>query len=129
MDDLAVLAPHVWLDMMQLFELTDIMQQIGDVPFAEALNNIRECNHTNSNIDLIKSRVITEDDHAAKRDSTPILYYNKAVSDHNTKAFLQSIPGSEDPKYSEYVVIGDDQPQIKVNILMFALEMQFDSLN
>ena len=118
-DDLSVLAPHVWLDRMQLFELTEIMRQAGDVPFAEALNNIREGNHTNSNINLIKSRIITEEDHATKLDSTHILYYNKAVSDHNTKAF-NACQGQKIQNTAKDVVIGDVQPQVKVKILQSA---------
>lgn len=38
--DYSVLAPNIWIDNMNLFELTEIMKQANDRPFAQTLNNI-----------------------------------------------------------------------------------------
>ena len=44
-----------------MFELTQIMRQADEKPYAELLNRLREGNHTEEDILSLKTRVIPSD--------------------------------------------------------------------
>ena len=56
----APLAPVLWESLVTMFELTRVMRQSEDQLFASALNRIREGNQTAADIDIIKSRMVSE---------------------------------------------------------------------
>ena len=51
----ATLATNSWNDLFTLFELTDIMRQKDDRPFAELLNRLREGKHSKNDIECLKT--------------------------------------------------------------------------
>ena len=55
----ASLGPNLWQTHFTMFELTEIMRQKEDAPFAELLNRIREGNHTEEDLTVLKSRSIS----------------------------------------------------------------------
>ena len=54
----SALASNIWTQDFTLFELTDIMRQKDDRQFAELLNRLREGNHTDADLDVLKERRI-----------------------------------------------------------------------
>ena len=52
------LATNIWNEYFTLFELTDIMRQKDDKEFAELLNRLREGNHTQNDIEVLKERIL-----------------------------------------------------------------------
>ena len=53
---------NLWLDLVQLYEMTTIMRQNDDAIFASCLNRIREGKQTKEDIDLIASRLCYKED-------------------------------------------------------------------
>ena len=60
-DSYAVLHGSLWVEQFRCIELTQVMRQ-KDRDFPELLNRLREGTQTESDIDCLKSRVITDDD-------------------------------------------------------------------
>ena len=56
--DYSSLAPNLWQTHFTMFELTEIMRQKDDTPFAELLNRVREGNQTEKDFAVLKSRSI-----------------------------------------------------------------------
>ena len=52
------LATNIWNEYFTLFELTEIMRQKDDKEFAELLNRLREGNHTQNDIEVLKERIL-----------------------------------------------------------------------
>lgn len=54
------LAPNLWQDhyYMYMHELTQIMRQKDDKPFADLLNRLRTGNHTSNDIKYLQKRLI-----------------------------------------------------------------------
>ena len=55
------LATNIWNEYFTLFELTEIMRQKDDKEFAELLNRLREGNHTQNDIEVLKERSLKSD--------------------------------------------------------------------
>ena len=51
-----------WKDKFQIHELTEIMRQKDDLPFANLLKRLRVGEHTKEDIELLKTRLITRSD-------------------------------------------------------------------
>ena len=121
------LAPHPWLDNMELFELTQIMRHSGDKRFAEALNNMREGKHTDEDVQLISQRVVQSSDCKYPLDATHILYYNPTVASHNS-LLLNSCQSEKISHPSVDIVIGDIPEEVKKQILEKAPTRAGDSM-
>ena len=52
------LAPNLWQTYFTMFELTEIMRQKDDAPFAELLNRIRDGRQTEKDISMLNSRSV-----------------------------------------------------------------------
>jgi len=61
-DDYDLLAPNLWTQHFSIFELFEIMRQKDDQDFAKLLNRLRIGQHTQSDIRVLKSRLITQDE-------------------------------------------------------------------
>ena len=117
-DDYSILSPNIWLDNIELFELTELMRQAGDKTFAEALNNIREGNQTEDDITLITSRTISTHQ-SYPVEATHLLYYNKSVEQHNNMLF--EVSELDKISYTATdIVIGDLTAEVKEKILQRA---------
>lgn len=51
-DEYGVLAPNVWQELFEMFELKQIMRQRESKDFAELLNRLREGNHTKQETEI-----------------------------------------------------------------------------
>ena len=65
------------------------MRQAGDKSFAETLNNIREGQQTEDDVDLLRTRLVEKQDLAQLAETTHILYYRKSVLEHNMNAYTR----------------------------------------
>ncbi|CAB3995588.1 ATP-dependent DNA helicase PIF1 [Paramuricea clavata] len=57
-DDYAALATNPWQQYFQMFELSEVMRQSEDKELAEIVNRIREGNHTEDDMELLKERIL-----------------------------------------------------------------------
>lgn len=89
------LAINLWTDLFQMYELTEIMRQRSDQDFAKLLNRLREGLHTDSDIDMLKSRICRRAD-ILDMNFVPHLYTTNAqVNSHNDSAFEMALPESK----------------------------------
>ncbi|XP_063951720.1 uncharacterized protein LOC135153231 [Lytechinus pictus] len=113
-----VLAPNVWTNNFELFELTDIMRQKEDVAYAALLNRMREGKQTKEDIKLLKGRIISKEDENYPVDVTHLLYHNEAVDAHNKQ--LHSSVANQAVLASHDIVIGDITDEVKQKVLSCA---------
>ena len=76
------LASNVWQDNVKLFELTTIMRQKDDKTYAELLNRMREGNHTEGDVKLLKTRLIQPGECV---NVPHLCCLNSSVDEHNRK--------------------------------------------
>ena len=60
----SILAPNLWQELFETFELNEIMRQRESRVFAKILNRLREGNHTDHEIVKIKERIVNDDNSA-----------------------------------------------------------------
>jgi len=92
---------HPW-SVFTMIELTDIMRQKDDQPFAELLNRFRTASQTEADIACIQSRSITPTDSNYPHDALHIWAENKPVDDFNNAKLAQI-------KLPEYTLNAVDQ--------------------
>ena len=82
------LASNLWSDNFTMHELTTIMRQRNDLPFAELLNRLREGRHTSADIDVLQS---CQNRELSTSQSTPphLFPTNKLVDQFNSNLFAQ----------------------------------------
>lgn len=83
------LADNLWQKYFSLYELTQIMRQQNDLPFANLLNRLREGKHTQEDINLLNTRMISTNIQPP-HNITHIYPTNKQVSNHNINIFNKS---------------------------------------
>ena len=85
----AALATNLWEKNVRMFELTEIMRQADDKSFAELLNRLREGVITQSDLDVIESRVIQTNDpcHMEIMKKPHFFLDNNKVNHHNERCF------------------------------------------
>ena len=81
---------HPW-HIFRMIELTQIMRQKDDQPFAELLNRFRTASQTQEDLDCIETRSISTDETESLTDTIHIWAENKPVREHNNK-HLEKIP-------------------------------------
>ena len=121
----SILTPNVWTENFHLFELTKIMRQLDDLPFAETLNRVREGHHTPEDIKLLKTRVV--DDSNCPNNATRIMYRNKHVEAHNT-AFYQTSSTAKVEVEATDIVIGDVTAEVAQKIKTKAPKKSGDAM-
>ena len=114
-------ASNVWTDYFTLFELTEIMRQKDDKQFAQLLNRLREGNHSEDDIAILKQRLMTsrpgEDDYPM--NIAHLFTTNASVNAHNNALYTCSKTDKAQIKAIDIIVgdITDDlQKQIKNKI-------------
>ncbi|XP_070183583.1 uncharacterized protein [Littorina saxatilis] len=113
------LAPIVWQELFQMFELTQVMRQKDDRTFAEALNRIREGCHTKEDASLITSRVVKS---SIPDNMLHLFTSRRLVTDQNTKS-LALLQSSEILLEAKDSVMGDISVALKTKILHKARDM------
>ena len=80
-NDYSPLAPNLWQSFFKMFELTEIMRQKDDTPFAEILNRVREGQQTETDIRVLKSRSVSSKaaDYQGVRNALHLFPCNAAV--------------------------------------------------
>jgi len=81
---------HLW-KVFKMCELTEIMRQRGDSIFSDLLNNIRVGRVTESDIEILRSRLISESEKAYPKEAMHIFAENKLTERHNL-FMLEAIP-------------------------------------
>jgi hypothetical protein len=89
-DNYAALAPSLWTENFKYLELTQIMRQQKDKPFAEMLNRIRKGEHTSKDIDLLKTRSV-DDDISIPSNTLHVFPFNAEVNVYNS-SMLHQLP-------------------------------------
>lgn len=78
-----------------MYEITEIMRQKNDQDFAKLLNRLRKGVHTDSDIDMLKTRICSKAD-ILDMNFVPHLYTTNAqVNSHNDAAFAMALPKSK----------------------------------
>ena len=72
----------------KLAELTEVMRQRGDTVFIDLLNNVRKGKLTESDIDILRSRIITENHLDYPQHALHLFAENAPVLEHNEKKLL-----------------------------------------
>lgn len=85
---------HPW-HLFSIIELTEIMRQQDDQPFAEMLNRFRTANQTEEDIKCIQSRSINPADDNYPRDAIHVFAENTPVNEHNNNKLERlHVPGT-----------------------------------
>ncbi|CAF4391999.1 unnamed protein product [Rotaria socialis] len=72
--------------LLRLFELTEIMRQKDDKPFAMALSNLAKGMMTSEDINLLKSRIVSVDKLEGTENAIRVFRSNAEVDAYNAKA-------------------------------------------
>ena len=86
------LATNLWKEYFTIFELTEIMRQKNDDQWKEVLSRIRVCNHTSSDIELIMTRQISQEESIEMIDIPHLFPTRDGVAEFNENV-LQRTPG------------------------------------
>jgi hypothetical protein len=113
-DGYATLATNLWQQYFQMFELTEVMRQRGDKDFAQILNRIREGKHTESDIEVLKERILklSPEHPDYPMTSTHLFSTNMAVDQHNHSIFNKSVNEKVEVKAID-IVLGDLSDDLK----------------
>ena len=114
----ASLAPNLWQTYFTMFELTEIMRQKDDAPFAELLNRIREGNQTEEDISVLKSRSVSSEttQYQELRNELHLFPCNASVDAHNKDVYDRATTEKAEIKCSD-TVLGEDSNEVKIQIL------------
>ena len=116
--DYSPLAANLWQEFFKMFELTEIMRQKDDAPFAEILNRIREGRQTEKDISVLNSRSVSSKtaDYQELRNELHLFPCNAAVDAHNKDVYERATSQKTEIKCSD-TVLGEDSKVIKEQIL------------
>ena len=111
------LAANLWQTFFKMFELTEIMRQKDDTPFAEILNRIREGRQTEKDICVLKSRSVSSKtaDYQGLRNELHLFPCNAAVDAHNKDIYERVKSQKAEIKCSD-TVLGEDSKAVKAQI-------------
>jgi len=113
-DNYSALAANIWQDHFQMFELTEIMRQKDDKQFAELLNRLREGNHTEHDIKVLKTRILKENPTSINypMSKTHLFVTNACVNVHNTTIYEKSSRNKAQVKAVD-IIVGDVNDALK----------------
>ena len=108
------LATNIWNEYFTLFELTEIMRQKDDKEFAELLNRLREGNHTQNDIEVLKERIlkIRPGQENYPINMTHLFSTNAQVNNHNNTIDQASHTDKAQIKCID-IVVGDMSDALK----------------
>ena len=113
-DGYTALATNLWQQYFQMFELSEVMRQKEDKDFAEILNRIREGKHTDSDIRVLRERILklSPEHPDYPINSTHLFSTNIAVDQHNHDIFHKSTNEKVEIKAID-IVLGDLSDELK----------------
>ena len=116
--DYSPLAENLWQALFNMFELTEIMRQKDDAPFAEILNRIREGQQTEQDISVLNSRSVSfkTTDYQSLRNELHLFPCNAAVDTHNKDIYERATSQKAEIKCFD-TVLGEDSKDVKEQIL------------
>ena len=111
------LASNIWTEYFNLFELTEIMRQKDDKQFAELLNRLREGNHSEDDIAILKQRLLNVRpvDNNYPMNMTHLFTTNASVDSHNNALYTVSKTDKAQIKALD-IVVGDISDELKKQI-------------
>ena len=112
----AVLAPNIWPDNFNMFELQEIMRQKESKIFAQILNRLREGKHTNEDIMKLKERLIVENSIDDPMGVPHLFIQNKKVNEFN-KRVHNAATGEKFSIKAVDSIIGANSAQLQDKIL------------
>ena len=117
--DYSSLAENLWQTLFNMFELTEVMRQKDDAPFAEILNRIREGRQTEKDISILTSRSVSSKtpDYQGLRNELHLFPCNAAVDAHNKDIYERATSQKAEIKCSD-TVLGEDSKDVKETILV-----------
>ena len=88
----APLATNLWQQNAKMFELTTVMRQDNGGQFAQLLNRMREGNLTESDNDLLATRLtkVDSEEYDRLRNSLHLYLQNERVDSHNLQTYLKA---------------------------------------
>ena len=111
----ALVDSPLW-SLFKLFELTEIMRQKDDKIFAIALSNMAKGTMTLEDVDLLKSRVLSDGNLEITRDALRVFRSNAEVDAYNTKVLASlSTEGATANAYD--FCVGDGAASIREKVL------------
>jgi len=113
--DYGALAVNLWQEYFALLELTQIMRQRDDLPFADLLNRLREGNHTQEDIAVLETRLLSRNNFQSLSNITHIYPTNAQVTHHNTEIFNKSLTQKAQVEAVDSI-LGDLAPSVKERI-------------
>ena len=116
--DYASLAPNLWQTYFTAFELTEIMRQKNDTPFAELLNRLREGRQTEEDLRVLRSRSISSGsaEYQQLRHSLHLFPCNFSVDSHNINIYDKTTSQKAEIMCSD-TVLGEDSNEVKETLL------------
>ena len=114
--DYGMLAPNMWQELFQMFELDKIMRQRESKLFAEILNRLREGNHTKDDIMKLKERILEDNSVNYPMDAPHLFIQNAKVNEFNDRAH-RAIPGIKYTIKAHDSVIGAESQELRDKIL------------
>ena len=84
--DYGILAPNLWQEYFNMFELHEIMRQRESKDFAEMLNRLREGKHTTEDVMKFKERIIEPNSCHDPKDVPHLFIQNAKVNEFNDRA-------------------------------------------
>ena len=111
----AVLAPSLWEQHFQMFELHEIMRQKDSKLFAELLNRLREGKHTRTDILKLKERMVIEDKNKPI-DAPHLFIQNDQVNQLNVRVHTAA-NGHKFRIKARDSVIGANSAELRAKIL------------
>jgi len=85
--DYSALAPNLWKELFTMFELTRIMRQQDSKQFAELLNRLREGHHSDDDLQLLRTRIITQDSPDYPSSAQHLFKTNRQVETFNAAVY------------------------------------------
>lgn len=110
------LATNLWFDNFSMFELNTIMRQADNKPFAELLNRLREGNHTDSDITILREHIVDKQSISYPYEAPHLFATNDKVRAYN----FEMINKCQKPVYvikAKDRVIGSTSAGMKAKIL------------
>ena len=107
-------ATNIWTEYFTLFELTEIMRQKDDKEFAQLLNRLREGNHSENDISILKQRLLNvrpgQDNYPMHL--THLFTTNASVDAHNNALYTLSKAEKAQIKAVD-IIVGDISDDLK----------------
>ena len=112
-----ILAPNLWQQHFEMFELQEIMRQRESKVFAEILNRLREGKHTQADILKIKERSIQQDTVDNYPMHTPHLFIQNAKVNEFNDRVHRAAHGDKYTIKAQDNVIGANSAELREKIM------------